>query len=555
MPRLLITTDLTLYQALHTVAAEYPERPAITFGAQTLTYHQLNDRIDALARQLRELGVGPGDRVAIILPNCLEFVYAFFAPAALGAVVVPLNPVYRQQEFKQILADSEASVVIAAPKHMGNDIQGILESLRSTLPALQHVILDGQASSGFLSLADLESTNTPLNQEGISPDDLCALVYTSGTTGVPKAVMHNHRSMLSAVVQSEGRFKMPLPRRLGRLLKLVRRYDSRFLRYGLKQYTYTSAAGLHTLLGYNALVYALMYGFRVVITDRFHPAHVLALIERERITAITLAPTMVMALLNSPAFPDHDYSSLLYVVMASAPCPPDLVRRARKAFGCPVVIAFGATEVGGATLMTDVVNDREDLQAETVGQLFQGMEAKVVDEQRRAVPAGNMGELALRLRSTMLGYYKSPQTTAEALDEEGWYYTGDLATLDEQGYVRIVGRKKNMIIRGGQNVYPAEIEHHLLGMPGIKNVAVVGVPDSFMGEAVYAFVEPEEGSELTPQAVWDHCRGQLAPYKVPDQVRIIDALPLTPTGKVQTFLLREMVTGEESSPAPQTTTD
>ncbi len=571
MPKLLITPDLTLYQALRRVISEYPERLALSFGDQTLTFRELGEQVDGLARGLRGLGVGPGDKVAIILPNCPEFVYAFFAPAALGAVIVPLNPVYRQKEIQHILSDSEASVVIADPQPMGNDVQGILDAVWPSLPRLQHVVMRGKAGPGYLNLADLHGDTddgrrrtadhrsiplmsggrppsvdgrVPLSPERVSPDDLCALVYTSGTTGVPKAVMHSHRSMIAAVSQGESTFNLPLHVQLWRLVKLTQQYGTRFLRWGLKQPTVLGPAPIHHLLGYSALIYGLLYGYRIVIADRFQPARVLQLIEQEHVNAMIAAPTMVAALLNSQEFSRLNLSSLLYVLMGAAPCPPDLVRRARQAFGCPVVIAFGATEVGGATLITNP-RDPEHLQAETVGRLFPGMEARIVDEERREVPRGQIGELALRLGSVMLGYYKAPELNAQALDEEGWYYTGDLATMDEQGYVRIVGRKKDMIIRGGQNVYPAEIENHLLSKPGIREVAVIGVPDPLAGERVWAFVVPQDGAALTPTDVWSYCRGELAAYKVPDQVRIIDTLPMTSTGKVQKFLLRDMAFQEQ----------
>jgi fatty-acyl-CoA synthase len=197
--------------------------------------------------------------------------------------------------------------------------------------------------------------------------------------------------------------------------------------------------------------------------------------------------------------------------------------------------------VGGLTLITDIVGESEELQSTTVGRLFSGMEAKVVDDQRREVPLGEVGELTLRLPSAMMGYHKAPASTAQALDEEGWYYTGDLATLDDRGYVRIVGRKRNMIIRGGQNIYPAEIENHLMSHPDIQNVAVIGVPDQLVGERVWAFVLPRDDEALIPADVLRHLREGLAPYKVPDQVRIVDHLPMTSTSKVQKFALLQMI--------------
>jgi acyl-CoA synthetase (AMP-forming)/AMP-acid ligase II len=530
-----------LYRALKKVITAYPKRPALTHGDQTVTYRELGEKVDGLARGLRSLGVGAGDKVGIILSNSVELVYSFFAPSALGAVIVPLNPLYRQREFQHILADSEVSVVIAESSHMGSDIEGILQALRPSLPHLEHVVLRGDAPPGFISLGELEGDGSPLPSGGVSPDDLCALVYTSGTTGVPKAVMHSHGSMLTAASQGEDKVNIPILRKLWDFSRLLLKYDMRYLRWGFKQFTFMVPSAMHTLMGYAGLIYGLLLGHRFVIVDRFHPAKVLELVEREHVTGLGVTPTMVAALLNSPELGRRDLSSLLFVIMGAAPCPPELVRRARKAFGCPILIAFGATEVGGLTLITDIVGESEELQSTTVGRLFSGMEAKVVDDQRREVPLGEVGELTLRLPSAMMGYHKAPASTAQALDEEGWYYTGDLATLDDRGYVRIVGRKRNMIIRGGQNIYPAEIENHLMSHPDIQNVAVIGVPDQLVGERVWAFVLPRDDEALIPADVLRHLREGLAPYKVPDQVRIVDHLPMTSTSKVQKFALLQMI--------------
>jgi len=549
MTERIVTPDLTFYRALQKACAVYSDLPSLTFGDQTVTFAEVGQQTETLARKLQGLGVGAGDQVAFILPNCFELVYSFFAPSALGAVIVPLNPVYRQKEFQHILEDSEAKVVLAEPSYMGNDIQGILEAVRPSLPHLKHIVLRGKAAPGFLSLDELEADPAPLPSDSISADDLAALVYTSGTTGEPKAVMHSSRSMLSAIATSEDRVRENLQNfSLRRLIKLVRQYDWRFIKWGRRQKTYMSPSPMHALLGYSGLLYALLLGSRLVITDRFHPGKVLELVEKEHINTMALAPTQVAALLNSPELPRRNVSSLISLGMGAAPCPPDLVRRAREAFGCPVIIGFGATETGGGTLVTDM-SDPEKMQAETVGRLYQGMDAKVVDGDRRELPAGEVGELAVRLPGAMLGYWKAPQTTEEAMDGEGWYYTGDLAIIDEQGYTRIVGRKKNMIIRAGQNIFPAEIEAHLMSKPGIQNVSVVGVPDEMQGEAVWAFVQPEEGVTLTAQDVLGYCRGELVAYKVPSQVRFVEELEMTPTGKVKKFPLQEMAMKELESAA------
>ncbi len=541
-----ITPDLTLYAALQRVVAAYPNRRALTFASQHLTYRELSERINSLARKLRGLGVGPGDKVAVVIPNSFDYVCAFFAPAALGAVVVPLNPLYREKEFRHILSDAEASVVIAVEGPSGSNVPGLLANLQPELPHLRHLLTPADALPGFACLADIHDDHAPLLAQPLAADSLCALVYTSGTSGVPKAVMQSHGSMIAAAAQSAGTFNQPVLQRAWYLLRLTSAYGTHFLRYGLGQLSAIAPAPMHALLGYSAMLYCLMYGFRAVIAERFHPAHVLELIEQEHINGLIASPTMVMALLNSADIGRRNLSSLLSVFISAAPCPPDLARQARQVFRCPVRIAFGATEVGGATLITSEF-DSDKLQSETVGRVVPGVEAQVVDDERRPVPAGQIGELAMRLPSSMLGYYKAPELTTQALDGAGWYYTGDLATIDEKGYVRIVGRKKDLIIRGGQNVFPAEIEAHLLSKPGIGNVAVVGVPDPFAGEHVWAFVIPKDGTRLSPADVLGYCRGEVAPYKVPDQVRIVDCFPMTSTGKVQKFALRDMALQERQT--------
>ncbi len=533
-----LSTEMTLYEALAKIIALYPNRKAITFGAETITFAQLGERIDRMARQLRKLGVGPGDKVALLLPSSLDYAVAFFAPSALGAVIVPMNPAYRKKEIGHILSDSEASVIIADPRPMGNDVQGILQELAPSLPKLKHIVLRGAKAHGMLCLEELEADSDPLPKHPVEPQGLAALVYTSGTTGVPKAVMHSHASMLAAVATGEKQFNLPPLTLASYLVQLLLRYGRRYLRTSLDALNVLSVTPLHALLGYGVLLYGLLYGHHLVILDRFQPARVIETIDRYKIQAMGITPTMLAAILDSSEFSPRKVTSMLMLFVGAAPTPPELVHRARKAFGCPVTIGFGTTEVGGITLMT-LPFDTPALQAETVGTRIEGMEARVVDESRQELPRGQIGELAMRLSSNMLGYYNAPELTAQSLSADGWYYTGDLATMDAKGYIRIMGRKKDMIIRGGQNIFPAEIENHLLSKPGIENVSVVGVPDPIAGERVWAFVLPKPGSELTPAQIIGYCRNELAPYKVPDQVRIVESLPLTSTGKVQKYVLQQ----------------
>jgi fatty-acyl-CoA synthase len=537
-----VNPEMTLYGALQTSARAYPNRPAVSCGTETLSYHELARRVTSLAGALQRLGVRRGEKVAIILPNCLEYVYAFYAPGALGAAIVPINYIYRQKEIQHILADSEVVAVIADPKPLGNDVEAILAAVRPSLPNLRHVIFRGKAVEGCSQLESIMAEGGSPSASDASPDDLWALIYTSGTTGVPKAVMQSHRAVLSAAVQADAEYQPPLLRKLWTAARLVQRHGLHMAKYAVAPPTMLSPAPLHALLGYSVLS-GLLGGYRVVLADRFHPARVLELVEQEKVNAIVVAPTMLNALLHSPELQRRNLTSLILVLVSAALCPPELARRAREAFNCPVYIAFGATEIGGAPLTTNPF-DADVLQTETVGRLLPGSEAKIVDDQRRTLPPGQVGELAFRLKSNMLGYYKAESLTAQTMDADGWYYTGDLATIDQKGYVRIAGRRKDMIIRAGQNVFPAEIEAHLLNKQEILNAAVVGVPDDLTGERVWAFVAPVAGAALTATDVWDHCRRDLAAFKVPDQVRVVAELPLTSTGKVQKYLLRQMAQQE-----------
>lgn len=538
----MLIKDQTLYEALNDSTQRHAARKALTFGDETLTFAEVGSRVERLARGLRGLGAGPGDKVAFLLPSCLDAPIAFFAPSALGAVVVPVNPVYRQKEIQHILSDSEASIVIAEPRPLGNDLRAILEAVRPTLPKLGHIVWRDPTKVGDLGFLDLPTDTSPLPTRPVAPESLCALVYTSGTTGVPKAVMHSHSSMVAAV-NSQQMPTEPLPLSMWHFLRLILTYGPRFMKLASGQLNTLSMAPLHSLVGYGATLYGLLMGNHVVFADRFQPARILELIERFQINAFGLTPTMLAALLDSPDLKKRDLSSLLLVYVSAAPVPPDLVKRARAILKCPVLITFGTTEVGGG-VMASSFSDPVALQGETVGKLLPGIEAKIVGQDNRELPRGEVGELALKMGSGMLGYYKAPELTAASLDQEGWYYTGDLATLDARGYFRIVGRKKDMIIRGGQNIYPTEIENHLLSKPGVQNVGVVGVPDAIVGERVWAYVLPQEGANLTPADILNYCRGELAPFKVPDQVRIVDSLPTTSNGKVQKYILRERAQAE-----------
>ena len=541
--------DMTLYQALATVVSSYPDREVLVFDEARVTYRELGQRVDALAAGLHQLGLKKGEKVAVILPNCPEFAYCFFAVGQAGGIFVPMNPLYRQREIKHILSDAEAAAVIFVPQVWGHDLLGIIQDVREELPHLRHIIVHADSTpEGTVLLESLLTTPGPEPPVSLTAsEDLFGLIYTSGTTGMPKAVMHTHRTMLAPVIASDKLRRAMFERRslpdMARMARTITRYGARFLRWSGKQQTMLTPSPFHAMAGYGMLLNSTMFGYRLVVMERFHPVQTLELIQREHVNVLSATPTMFSVILGVSDFDQYDKSSVLYCAMGAAPCPPDLVRRVREGFGCPVTISFGATETGGGATITRM-EDPDTMQTDTVGRVFPGVRLKVVDDQRRELPLGRVGELAVQMNGVMKGYYKAPESTAEALDDDGWYYTGDLATMDEKGYVRIVGRKKDMIIRGGQNIYPVEIEHFLMTHPAVQAVAVVGVPDEVGSENVWVYVVLQPGADLTRQDVLDYCQGELAPYKVPSEVRILDAMPMTPTTKARKFKLREMALQE-----------
>jgi acyl-CoA synthetase (AMP-forming)/AMP-acid ligase II len=337
--------------------------------------------------------------------------------------------------------------------------------------------------------------------------------------------------------------KRPSLKTVERLAKVLPRYGERLLRAAGRPQSFLSTVGFHTITGLEVMLQGLLMGDKLLIMPRFHPVETLQLIEKERVTIMVAVPMALSVLLRMKDLDRYDLSSLLICGTGSAPCPAELARQIQKRFGCAIHIGFGTTELAGGIAATSL-EDSEDLQAETVGQAMPGMEIKIVDDERRELPPGGVGELACRGDSVMMGYWRAPDRTAEVVDEEGWYYTGDLATMDEQGYVRIVGRKKDMIIRGGQNIYPAEIENYLVAHDQIREAAVVGVPAPVGGERAWAFVILEEGAEMTAREVLDYCRMGMDAYKIPDKVRFVTDFPRATSGKPQKFKLYEMALRE-----------
>ena len=553
MPKLILDYRQTLWQALERVVRVYPDRLALVVQDTRLTYRQLGERVERLAAGLHRLGLRRGEKLAIVTANGEAFVEAVFATARLGLVFVPINPLLRPHELRHILADAEAAAVVVAERVWGGEPLKTLAAIRGDLPGLRHVIVAGERSlPDALLLSELMAAPAgELPPSAGAPDDMAALVYTSGTTGVPKGSIHTHSTLLYPMVALR-RYLDGIRRSPRLLIGLVRtsltHYRSRFIsliRFVLKN---PSALLLplptYSIAGFGAMQGTLLGGNPLILMDRFVPAEALRIIQQERVVSFVAVPTMVALLLRAPDFARYDLSSLLLLTMGAAPVPPALAEEVERRIGCAAVIGFGATEVAGGMVSTNPFLDPRRASKETVGKLNPDWEARIVDDQRRPLPLGQIGELALRGASIMKGYYKAPELTREIIDAEGWYYTGDLATLDANRYIRIVGRKKDMIIRGVQNIYPTELEAALVSHPQIRQTAVIGVPTEVGDERVTACLVLEPGASLPAAAVLDFCRKQLAPYKVPDEVRFLDELPMNPAGKVQKYILREMVTAK-----------
>jgi fatty-acyl-CoA synthase len=540
-----ISTRMTMSEALRRVAEARPDQEVFVCGGTRLANRELVASVYSLARGLAALGVQKGDRVVALLPPGPAYVFSFFAAAELGAVFVPLNPDVREQALADILADAAPTVMVT--------MQPVGDAPLSKAAGLRRLIDAGGAGAGTPLASIMAAGASAYEPPAVTPDDVFALLYTSGTTGTPKASVHTHGSLLAPIVATLKVRELWLrPSSLKVLADAVRalaRYRSKMLRAVGKPQTIMTTMGWHTITGVHVMLQGLLMGDRLVALPRFHPQEALELVQRERVTVLVAVPTAYQAILAIPDLSRYDTSSLFVCATGGAGCPPELAREIRSRFRCALYNGFGMTEMGGGISVTGL-EDSGERQAETVGRPMPGVELRVVDGERRELPRGQVGELALRGEGVMKGYYHAPELTAAVLDAEGWLYTGDMALLDEEGYLRIVGRKKDLIVRGGQNIYPAEIEHHLQTHPLIERAAVIGVPSPVAGESVWAYVELKADARMTAREVLDHCRGRLETYKVPSQVRFVSEIPQGEMGKIQKFKLREQALRETAGGAP-----
>ena len=517
----------TIGDNLRRIAVTYPASEALVDvpTERRWTYAQLDNDTDTVGLGLLALGINKGDRVGIWAPNCAEWVVLQYATAKIGAILVNINPAYRSHEVAFVLRQSGIKLLVSAESFKTSDYRGMIDEVRADITTLERVIYLGTADWDKLLDAGATSTRDALAARSttLAFDDPINIQYTSGTTGFPKGATLSHHNILNnGYFIGEGcryteadRVCIPVP--------------------------FYHCFGM--VLGNLACT---THGACIVIpAPGFDPAATLTAVQQERCTSLYGVPTMFIAELALPGFASYDLSSLRTGIMAGSPCPVEVMKRVLTEMHMEEVeICYGMTETSPVSTQTRTDDDMER-RVSTVGKVHPHVEVKIIDPETGLVmPRGAHGELCTRGYSVMLGYWNEPVRTGEAIDAGRWMHTGDLAVMDDAGYLNITGRIKDMVIRGGENIYPREVEEFLYSHPDIEDVQVVGVPDDKYGEELCAWVRLRPGAGLTAQQVKEFCTGKIAHYKVPRYVRFTDEFPMTVTGKVQKFKMRETSVAE-----------
>ncbi len=530
----------TLGSIVDRVAARYPKQEAMVCGEERITYETLLDRVDSMASALLKMGVRRGDKVAVWMSNIPEWVYTHFACVKIGAPVIPLNTRYKVHELEYILRQSDSTTLFMMDRFLKIDfipmIYEVCPELKECnpgelrcekLPLLKRVIVVGEQSypgmldyKGMLESGKNHAGSAELrkSQEAVVPEDVYIIPFTSGTTGFPKGVVTTHHQYIRVVSAFGGRFQMT---EKDRILVVSPFY--------------------HNMGNMTGMTLGACHGACILPMESFDPGEALRLIDEEVVTNFTGSPTMYIMMLDHPDFPKRDTGGIKSAIIGGADVSPDLVRTIIEKMSIKDLISgYGMTENTGISTFTRR-GDPPELVANTCGKLiFDDCELKIVDPDTGAeVPPGTQGEIRTRGWYVMKEYYKQPEETAKAFDSNGWFHTGDLGIMDENGYIKITGRLKDMFITGGVNAYPAEIESFLMTHPKVAMVAVAGVPDRRMGEVAMAFIKLKEGETATAEEIIAYAREKMANYKAPKYVKFVDDFPMTATGKIQKFVLKD----------------
>ena len=534
--------EKTLGGMLDGLAANYPDSVAIKYTTRDYqkSWSELNERCNAVAKGLLNLGIRKDDKVAIWATNVPEWYEILFASAKIGAVLVTVNTNYKEFELEYLLKQSDTKMLVMIDGVKNNSyidtIDKLIPEFRNSkngdvdnekFPFLKKIVYCGDKNStprGFMNFEDIAKagegvTDEQLNEvmNSLNCHDVINMQYTSGTTGFPKGVMLTHYNIINngKSIGDGMRFTDK-----DKLLITVPMFHC----FGL-------------VLG---LMSCITHATTMVPVESFSPTKVMNAITVEKCTAVHGVPTMFIAMLEHPDFAKYNFSSLRTGIMAGSPCPIKVMRQVVDQMNMKeITIVFGQTEASPGCTQT-TTEDSLEHRVNTVGRVFEGVEAKIVDPATgEEVPCGVAGEFCARGYNIMKGYYKMPEATAEAIDKDGWLHTGDLCTVDEDGYYKVVGRIKDMIIRGGENIYPKEIEEFYYTQPIVKDVQVIGVPSEQYGEEVMAVIILKEGESATPEELRELAKAHLAKHKVPRYIRIVDAFPVTASGKIQKFKMRE----------------
>lgn len=532
--------DWTLGQLLEENVRKYPDHEALVFSDRNLrfTFTQFNERVNKIAKGFLSLGIGKGDHIALWATNVPDWMTVFFAAAKIGAIFVTVNTNYRSSELEYILKQSDSKVLCIIDGFQDIDYiettYQVVPELRTTprgylkseqFPCLKRVVYLGpEKHRGMYNINEVialactkEDWELEELEAGISPHDVVNMQYTSGTTGFPKGVMLSHYNIVNNGFYIGERQKFTHADRLCLPVPL-------FHCFGM-------------VLGIMA---AFTHGMTICLLEYFDPLKVLATVQKEKCTALYGVPTMFIAELNHPMFDMFDLTSLRTGIMAGSLCPEPIMRQViEKMHMTEITNAYGLTEASPVFIQTST-DDSLAARIATVGKPLPEIEVKIIDpETGETLGDDQPGELLCRGYNVMQGYYNMPEETAKAIEPDGWLHSGDIGLRRSDGYYQITGRLKDMIIRGGENIYPKELEDFLYRVPGVKDVQVVGVPSEKYGEEVAAYVQLMEGASLEPHDVQDFCRGKIARYKIPKYVFFVDKFPLTASGKIQKYLLRE----------------
>ena len=534
------TIEKTLGQIINELARDIPDKIAVKYTTRDYcrTWREFDEETDKVAKGLMSLGVQKGDKVAIWATNIPEWLLTLFGAAKCGAILVTVNTNYKVFELEYLLTQSDTKVLVMMGGFKDSNYVDIVNTLipelknskdgkvsHPSLPFLERVVFAGDHTpDGMLNFASLIKAGEAFDDEkfrererSLDPHEVINMQYTSGTTGFPKGVMLTHYNIVN-----NGKT-------IGDGMAFTR--DDKLC---------ICVPFFHCFGLVLAVMACITHGTSMVPVEAYSPVPVMNAISTERCTAVHGVPTMFIAMLENAAFDQFDFSCLRTGIMAGSPCPIEVMKKVVEKMNMrDIVIVFGQTEASPGCTMTTTTDSLEKRVA-TVGRAFPGVECKIIDpETNEEVPVGTPGEFVARGYNIMKGYYKMPEATKQAIDENGWLHTGDLCTVDEEGYYKVVGRIKDMIIRGGENIYPKELEEFLYTCDKISDVQVIGVPSKQYGEEVMACIILKQGAQMTEQEVKNLVKANMARHKVPSYVRFMDAFPVTASGKIQKFKLRE----------------